>query len=459
MAVRDDVRIGVNLTLQYTDQPGYQGIPVYKGKPLPPYDWDTDLSTSSMRDIYIGDTVDSYVEWDANKVWTFRTGAGMAQSDVEFEHLGSSGFANTKTGQIYPASYMKKPYDHQEGDMLYRRYNVYERATATYETGPLQHQTVFQGDYSEKDSQGRSYFASTRSPDPVSILDSKASTRSEVDKYGALAQDYISWWKFRLLGGARVDEHQSNLGNTGDSFSPRGGVSLLPTDWLVFFGNVSQTEAPNFGFLKGPKEELTSSWEATQYETGFRVAPVSTLWFSTSLYQIDQNHTPTLQDGSSTYYDEEGESESQGVEFSLTGNIADNWSVYTAYAYNEYENKTTGMSFDRYPPHSVTASTSYRILEGPFDDIVLGFGYRYRHKYFETMQGNYIGDDFFIDQSHVFDCSADIPLYKFGGPKNVTLSMAVKNIFDEEYIESNRHYYQCFPGDPRTFEIGLQAKF
>jgi len=53
----------------------------------------------------------------------------------------------------------------------------------------------------------------------------------------------------------------------------------------------------------------------------------------------------------------------------------------------------------------------------------------------------------------------DIPMYKFGGPKNVTLSLAVKNIFDEEYIESNRHYYQCFPGDPRTFEIGFQAKF
>jgi len=459
MAVRDDLRIGVNLTLQYTDQPGYQGIPIYKGKPLPPYDWDTDLSTSNMRDVYSGETLDTYVEWDANKMWTFRTGAGVSQADMEFEHLGSSGFANTKTGALYPASYMKAPYDHQEGDMLYRRYNVYERATAKYETGPLEHQTVIQGDYSEKNSEGRSYFASTSSPDPVSILDSKVSTKSEVDKYGALAQDYVSWWKFRLLGGARVDEHQSNLGNTGDSFSPRGGVSLLPTDWLVFFGNVSQTEAPNFGYLKGPNEELTSSWEATQYETGFRVAPVNSLWFTTSLYQIDQNHTPTLQDGSATYYDEEGESESQGVEFSLTGNIADNWSVYTAYAYNEYENKTTGTSFDRYPPHSVTASTSYRILEGPFDDIVLGFGYRYRHKYYETMQGNYIGDDFFIDPSHVFDCSADIPLRKFGGPKNVSLSLAVKNIFDEEYIESNRHYYQCFPGDPRTFEIGLQAKF
>ncbi|MDD4622907.1 MAG: TonB-dependent receptor, partial [Kiritimatiellae bacterium] len=70
-----------------------------------------------------------------------------------------------------------------------------------------------------------------------------------------------------------------------------------------------------------------------------------------------------------------------------------------------------------------------------------------------------VGDDFYIDDSHVFDCSADIPLRKFGGPKNVTLSLALKNIFDERYIESNRHYYQGFPGEPRTLELALQAKF
>ncbi len=90
---------------------------------------------------------------------------------------------------------------------------------------------------------------------------------------------------------------------------------------------------------------------------------------------------------------------------------------------------------------------------------MLGFGYRYRHKSLHTMRGSYIGENFYSDESHVFDCSADIPLRKFGGPKNVTLSLAVKNIFDEQYIESNRHYYQCFAGDPRTFEIALQAKF
>ncbi len=455
--VRDDLRIAFNLTFQYTDQPGYQGIPIYQGKPLAPYDWNSDIASSDMRDLYIGHTIQSYVEWDASKIWTLRTGFGLSQADVEFEHLGSSAFAKSD-GSLYAPSYRKKPYDHSEGDMIYRRYNVYERATATYETGALEHETVLQGDYSQKNSQGRSYFESVTSPDAVHTWVKNNYNDSQVDRYGFLAQDYISWEKFRLLGGARLDEHESRLGNTGTSFSPRGGISFLSAEWLVIFGNLSQTKAPNFGYLQSPDTELTSSWEATQYESGFRISPFDTLWLTTSFYKIEQNNTPTLIPDS-TYYETEGETESQGIELSLSGNIHDNWSIYTAYAYNEYEDKKASRKFDRYPPHSLTATTSYRITSGTLDNVVLGFGYRYRHKYFTTMRGSYISEDYYINDSHVFDCSADVPLSKFGGSRNVVLTLAVKNIFDETYIESNRHYYQCFPGDSRTFEIALKAKF
>jgi len=463
--VRDDLRIGLSLSFQYTDQPGYQGIPIYRGKPYGGYDWDSDISTKRMRDVYFGETIESYVEWDANKVWTFRTGAGLAHSDLEFEHLGATSYANTA---VYPATLLPlplaKPYDHQEGDTLYDRYNVYERATAKFGTGPVDHQLVLQGDYTERDQNGRSYFASTADPNEASKINTVATTGSEAYKYGALAQDYLSWWKFRLLGGCRVDEHENNNGDTGTAYSPRTGLSLLPTDWLVFFGNISQTQAPNLSYKKSATEYLSSDWMATEYETGMRFSPADTLWISASVFQIDQENMPTLQTGSTTYYEEEGKNRSRGFELSAAGNIADNWSLFTGYAYTQYEDlsPTTAANqrkFDRFPPHALTTSTSYRIEKGPLTDIVLGLGYRYRHRYDETMRGQYIGKDFFIEQSHVFDCSADIPLSKFGGPKNVTLYLAVKNIFDEKYIESYRHYYQCFPGDPRTFEVGLQAKF
>jgi len=458
MAPREDLRVGVNLSIQYTDQPAYQGIPVYKGKPYAGYDWDSNPALPHMRDTYIGHTLDAYVEWDASRVWSLRGGAGVAQADIEFEHLGPAAFANAATGALLPLP-LAKPYDHQEGDMLHRRYNAYQRATAVFDTGPVGHQAVFQGDFSRKTSKGRSYFESVTSPDAAHNWVAANYQHTELDKYGFLAQDYLSWWKLRLLGGGRFDRHESDQGNSGETFCPRGGISFLPSDWLVFFANVSYTEAPNFGYNGSDNSELTSTWEATQCETGFRLAPVKTLWFSAALYRIEQENTPVALPEDRTRYTEEGANESQGVELSLTGNIRDNWSVFASYAYNEYENKQQDKRFDRYPPHAATLSTSYRVAGGPLDDIVLGLGYRYRHRYAATMRGEYVGDDFYIDDSHVFDCSADIPLRKFGGPKNVTLSLALKNIFDERYIESNRHYYQGFPGEPRTLELALQAKF
>ena len=92
-------------------------------------------------------------------------------------------------------------------------------------------------------------------------------------------------------------------------------------------------------------------------------------------------------------------------------------------------------------------------------DCVAGFAYRYRHRYETTFRGAAIGDDFYVDDSHVFDCSLDIPLRKFGGAGAFTLSLALKNIFNKRYIESNRHYYQGFPGEPRAFEIALRGSF
>ena len=459
MQVRDDLRIGANLTLQHADVPGYQGIPTYRGKPLPGYSWDSDLAPYDTRDIYYGMTLQPYIEWDATSWLTLRSGFGYALSDIEFEHIGSGGsYYNTRTKTVNLQAPLN--YEHSEGDRLTRSWNVYERATVTFDTGPAEHTLVGQVDYNRRISQGRSIFGNYNDP---YTKGKPVGTHYDLQKYGLLAQDYISLWKLRLLGGARYDHDISDLGNTADSFSPRGGVSFVATDWLIPFANVSVTEASNLGkrgraVATTKATELTSSWRATQYEGGVRVAPVKDLWITTSYYVIQQENLPVSYDNGITY-ETEGENEARGVELSMSGSITENWSVYAAYAYNEYENKATGLKFDRFPPHSLTASTSYRLTYGVLNDIVAGFGYRYRHKYFTTMLGNYIGDDFYIDDSHVFDCSLDIPLSKFGGSKNVILSLAVKNIFDERYIESSRHYYQCFPGDPRTFELALQASF
>ncbi len=75
------------------------------------------------------------------------------------------------------------------------------------------------------------------------------------------------------------------------------------------------------------------------------------------------------------------------------------------------------------------------------------------------MLGRYVSDDYFFNDVHVIDLSCNLPLSRLGGSDRWLLEFAVKNLFNKHYFESNRHYYQCFPGDPRTFEVALRGSF
>ena len=104
-------------------------------------------------------------------------------------------------------------------------------------------------------------------------------------------------------------------------------------------------------------------------------------------------------------------------------------------------------------------NTSYRIPGGWLEDVVLGLGWRYRTKSYATMRGAYVDDNLRFDPSSVFDVSATVPFSVFGGSRDWALTLGIRNLFDEKYFESARHYYECLAGEPRTFEIGLRGTF
>ncbi|MGI5869872.1 MAG: TonB-dependent siderophore receptor [Kiritimatiellia bacterium] len=449
----DEFRMGLNLMLQHADMPGYQGVPSYRGKPLAPYGWDGFVAgDNDLRDTYTGVSAQGFAEWDATDVWQFRLGAGYAGSDMAYEHLGSSPYANQ------PGVPQVRTFDLNAADQRSDVYNLNGRATASFDAFGASHVALVQADATRLETRGESAAAVLDSPADYARPSRWDAVDTDLDRYGVLAQEYAEVGMLRLLAGARYDAHESDLGNTGDAVSPRAGVALVPAAWLTFFGNVSRTEAPNFGHKKNATEELTSSWRADQWEAGVRVSPVETFWITLAYYEIRQVDTPTLDDATG-FYVTEGESENRGVEISLAGNFARNWSIYLGYAFNDHVEEPGEASFDSQPPHSLTLQTLYRIAEGKLRDVAFGLGYRFRDGYDGTMRGEYVGPDYEFDAAHVFDASMDVPLSTFGGSADWTVQFAVKNVFDEAYFASNRHYYQCFTGDPRMFEIALRGRF
>ena len=467
---REDVTVGFKSMFQKTDQPSYIGVPVWRGSPAADYGWYESSCRKDDRSKYASMMVNPYVDWQVTDAWLLKLGGAFMFSDWSQDtrepYMNNAELADFyKTGEWRSGQkYMTSTFS--SSDRINRSYNLYARSVYTVEDLPwgIRNSLVVQPDFYYRES--------------------TSGFGAPVSRYGVTLQDSVEWGWVTVLAGVRGD-HFRERGQTTETtttvkgkkrtskvhydscsewaVSPRGGLTVRPVDWLVFFANLSETVTPTLGYRDSDGSRPTDPWTAVQYEGGVRVRPLEKLWLSASYYHIDQRNTPVAETvGADTYYRFEGRNRSKGVEFSATGDITENWSVMAMYAWNRYEDcgATSHGVFRRNPNHTFSLSTSYR-----FDccdllrDVVIGGGYRFRSKSFATFRGTYVDRNLYFDQSHVFDVNVSVPLAKFGGPEDWYLTLGVRNLFGEKYFESARHFYECLAGEPRTFEIGVRGKF
>jgi iron complex outermembrane receptor protein len=457
-APTEEVTFGVKSLFQYTDQPSYIGVPVWRGRPAGGYGWYESSCRRGDRSVYESFMVQPWLDWQVTDNWLLKFGAALFVSSwsqttrepyvgkgVELEHF-------FETGEWYSGEkYMLSQFS--ESSSLSRNYNLFIRSVYDREIGfGIKNSFVAQPDFYYRESSG--------------------GFGTPTSRYGLTLQDAVSWGWVTLLGGVRTDHFEMDSYTSGknryrhmtaDAVSPRGGISVQPLDGLVFFGNLSQTRTPMLGIRCEDGSTPTTPWRSTQLEGGVRVRPVDKLWLSLSAYRIEQENTPVIDNtGLVTAYD--GRGTSRGAELSLTGDITDAWSVFALYAFNRYTDRKVapgekGRDFERYPAHTFSFNTSYRFLDGPLNDIVVGCGFRFRSKNYACLRGSYAHENLFLKPSCVFDLHAAVPFSKFGGSDSWTLTLGVRNLFGEEYFESTRHYYECLVGEPRTFELGVRATF
>ena len=465
IAPREDLTFGLKTMFISSDSPSYIGVPVWRGEPGGGYDWDESSCRENDRSKYMGMMINPYVDWQVTDDWLLKFGGAFMYSHMEqntrepYTEKGDGLQHYFDTGHWLDEDEKYQLTNFSESRSFSRNFNLYARSVYTKEELPYGFRNTFmvQPDFYYRDSSG--------------------GFGTPTSRYGVTAQDSIGWGWVTLLGGLRYDYFVENDSIQNDvaypearafAFSPRGGLTVQPLDWLVFFGNLSQTQTPTLGYVSADGTRPTDPWVATQYEGGFRLRPLEKLWFSASYYHIDQENMPQLDDSNGNYYFD-GHNSSDGVELSLSGDVTENWTVMAMYAYNFYVNHDeTGKAseFERVPRNTVSFNTSYR-LHG-FDlieDIVVGMGYRFRSMSYATMRGSYVDENLRFDPSHVFDVNMSVPFAKFlpssqsGWADRWFVTFAVRNLFDERYFDTSRHYYECFVGEPRTFEIGIRGSF
>ena len=463
LRVADRLEAGLDLFYQYSDQPAFQGVRTLYGKPYGS-GWDDTYTRPGdrMRFQTFGGTF--RLDGDVTDWLTLRTRLSFFQTENRYDYRGP--YSNVG---FDPDPTSNKRYEWGAGDRLARTFYAGQDAIFKFDTWGVDHQFLVGVSTTVKESQGWSGFTSTGRSGTITeenyLETIKASGYSDTrqQKVGFNVQDLLEWHGISVIAGVRADWHDSVNHVHEWTFSPRLGVSydILEAGRAILFANVSLTETPNFNYKRwpdntgtSPSDYLDSTWRAVQKEAGIRVNPTGSLWLTGTVFRIDQSNAPIAMDNDVTgegYYSDDGKTYSQGVELSASGDITDNWSIYLAYAYIDYYDKTNGLRFDRFPPHAVSLWTSYKAPW--FYDAVFGFGARWRDDWMMTFRGQPAGEDQIAKRLLTFDASVDFPF-----TENFSLGLAVRNIFDSRGVESARNL-QAFANDGRTFELSLRFRF
>ena len=458
----DRLELGLDLFYQYSNQPAYQGVRTLYGKPYGS-GWDDTYTRPGdrMRFMTFGGTF--RVDGEVSDWLTLRTRISFFQSENRYDYRGP--YSNVGFDP-WSEDYR---YEWAAGDRLYRTFHAGQDAILKFETWGVEHQLLLGVSTTVKEISGWGGFASTGRSGVVNesnyLETIKATGYSDTrqQKIGLNVQELAEWHGLSLIAGLRADWHDSVNHVHEWAFSPRLGLSydILEEGWGILFANVSLTETPNFNYKRwpdntgtAPSDYLDSTWRAVQKEAGLRLNPIGSLWLSAAVFRIDQSNAPVAMTDDFSgegYYVDDGKTYSQGFEFSASGDLTDDWSLYLAYAYIDYYDKTNNRRFDRFPPHAVSFWTSYKAPW--FYDAVFGFGGRWRDAWMMTFRGGPAGDDQVAKRLLTFDASLDFPV-----SEHFTLGIALRNIFDSRGVESARNL-QAFANEGRTLEISLRGSF
>jgi len=294
--------------------------------------------------------------------------------------------------------------------------------------------------------------------------DLDAFNRSIVNVTSLYIQDQIEIVpQLQAIAGVRydmfeVDFRQRNgprdhLISKDDLIAPRFGLIYKPIEPVSFYASYSQAYVPRAG------DQLTSlnvTIEAlkpekfTTLETGVKWDIRSDLAFTAAVYQLDRSNVINSVVGGQTFLTKGQRTE--GVEVSLAGQLASNWSVMGGYAYQVGEITDgilgiakKGASVAELPRNTFSVWSRYDIT--PSIGAALGVIYR---------------DDMYASLTNRVSVSGftrvDAALFaqftkRFRGQLNI------ENLFDTKYFAATQNDFNITPGSPIAVRATLIANF
>lgn len=285
-------------------------------------------------------------------------------------------------------------------------------------------------------------------------------TKAEVDVFSAYIQDEIEISdKLDVILGLRFDSFDIEVLNVlanetrsrkDEEISPRLGLVYKPQENISLYASYSETFLPRsgeqFSDINGAANQLDPD-EFTNLEAGLKWDLIGGVSLTAAIFEIEQRSPQVADNDPSTL--EVIESETQGFEVQVQGEVSDRWFISAGYSYldGEIVNRTgpTGNRPRELPEHMASLWNTYRLT----DRFGIGLGVTYQ-------------DESFIDNGN----TAILPAYTrvdaaafYDVSDAVRVQLNIENVTDELYFPNAHATHQASVGAPLNAKLTISGRF
>lgn len=297
---------------------------------------------------------------------------------------------------------------------------------------------------------------------PLNNLSTK--TDHQATSKGLYWQDLITFTEhWKLLAGLRYDNYQFSSKDRlnqqrrsydGHSLSPRVGLIWQPIEKQSIYASYSKNFAPygGRGIITISTNQKTVFDNKPQFSRQYEVG-VKSDWFNDKLssqlavYQLELYNVRYQPDAVNDPYNWQvkGSDRSQGIEFSMTGQLSSQWYINSGISYQQakvHKDKKTPANEDKYLPNTAKHSGYVNLRYLPYDN------------WFTELEVNYKGSMYNDDKNTAKRSGYALWNAAVGyqsGSLDVTL--ALTNLLAKKYWRSS-----SMPGTPRAFLLTASYK-
>lgn len=292
--------------------------------------------------------------------------------------------------------------------------------------------------------------------------------------FGVYFQDQITLFdKLHILGGGRYDWASSKSGFSTVSseaadltgthtgfFSPRVGILYRPVKWFSVYGNYVESLGSNNGgraFDGKPfAPEISEQYEAgikTEFFDGRLNASLA--YFHLTKQNILTADLEHLDQGS--FSKAIGAARSQGIEFDMTGQLTDRFSLIANYAYTDAgitkSNDTAphlsvGAPLPMVPEHSGSLWAKYSLIPNRFE---IGAG--------PYLAGPRHGFGPLVELPGYVRLDAYAAYHVKIGDSRLTTQVNINNLLDKDYFKTLAFGQGGLPGEPLTVMGSVRLEY